>query len=166
MWWPVLPTNRARLCKQILGESFDVKMLHQKAEFLTGLKSLESIVPCKILILKASPTLVPVGGRCKDSKKHQCSADLSWTDPKKLLRRRGQELGIFRKSLRRVLKSDLHLYQVKQKLAEADMAKRVTMCKWCCDTIEDNPDFLDHVWFSDEAYFLLSGHVNSKNNVY
>ena len=25
------------------------------------------------------------------------------------------------------------------------------------------PDFLDNVWFSDEAHFLLSGHVNSKN---
>ena len=40
------------------------------------------------------------------------------------------------------------------------------MCECFCDTIEDNPDFLDHVWFSDEAHFLLSGHVNSKNNVY
>ena len=25
---------------------------------------------------------------------------------------------------------------------------------------------LDHVWFSDKAHFLLSGYVNSKNNVY
>jgi hypothetical protein len=46
------------------------------------------------------------------------------------------------------------------------MEKRVTMCRWFCDTIEDNPDFLDHVWLSDKAHFLLSGHVNSKNNVY
>ena len=90
--------------------------------------------------------------------------------PKKSLRRRSQELGISRESLRRVLKADLHLYpyqiQIKQKLTEAVMAKRVTVCEWFCDTIEDNPDFLDHVWFSDEAHFLLSGHVNSKNNVY
>jgi len=28
------------------------------------------------------------------------------------------------------------------------------------------PDFLDNVWFSDEAHFLLSGHVNSKNNIF
>ena len=90
--------------------------------------------------------------------------------PKKSLRRRSRELGISRESLRRVLKAGVHLYpyqiQIKQKLTEADMAKRVTMCEWFCDTIEDNPDFLDHVWFSDEAHFLLSGHVNSKNNVY
>ena len=90
--------------------------------------------------------------------------------PKKSLRRRSQELGISRESLRRILKSDLNLYpyqiQIKQKLTQADMEKRVTMCRWFCDTIEDIPDFLDHVWFSDEAHFLLSGYVNSKNNVY
>ena len=28
------------------------------------------------------------------------------------------------------------------------------------------PDFLDNVWFSDKAHFLLSGHVNSKNNIF
>ena len=31
---------------------------------------------------------------------------------------------------------------------------------------EENPDFLRDVWFSDEAHFTLTGHVNSKNNVY
>ena len=90
--------------------------------------------------------------------------------PKKSLRRRSQLLGMSRESLRRVLKKDLHLYpyhiQIKQKLTEVDMKKRVTMCEWFCDTIEANPDFLNHLWFSDEAHFLLSGHVNSKNNVY
>ena len=28
------------------------------------------------------------------------------------------------------------------------------------------PDFLDNVRFSDEAHFPLSGHVNSKNNIF
>jgi len=28
------------------------------------------------------------------------------------------------------------------------------------------PDFLDNVWFSDEAHFLVSDHVNSKNNIF
>jgi len=28
------------------------------------------------------------------------------------------------------------------------------------------PDFLDNAWCSDEAHFLLSGHVNSKNNIF
>ena len=90
--------------------------------------------------------------------------------PKKSLRRRSQLLGISRESLRRVLKENLHLYpykiQIHQKLTEVDMEKRVTICEWFCDTIEANPNFLDHVWFSDKADFLLSQHVNSKNNVY
>ena len=37
------------------------------------------------------------------------------------------------------------------------------MCHWFCDKIKDVPDFLDNVWFSDEAHLLLSGRVNSKN---
>ena len=40
------------------------------------------------------------------------------------------------------------------------------MCNWFADKIEEEPDFLDNVWFSDEAHFLRSGHVNSKNNVF
>ncbi len=90
--------------------------------------------------------------------------------PKKSLRRRSQDLGIPRESMRRILLKDLRLYpyriQVKHKLTQADMDKRVVMCQWFCDEIEDNPDLLDDVWFSDEAHFLLSGHVNSKNNIF
>ena len=46
------------------------------------------------------------------------------------------------------------------------MRKRVTMCEWFCGKIDEDTDFLDNVWFSDEAHFLLSGHVNSKNNIF
>ena len=90
--------------------------------------------------------------------------------PKKSIRRRSQELGIARKSVRRILLKDLHLYayriQIKQKLTQADKDKRVVMCQWFCEKIDMDPDFLDDVWFSDEAHFLLSGHMNSKNNIF
>ena len=46
------------------------------------------------------------------------------------------------------------------------MAKRVEMCQWFESKIEENPDFLQNVWFSDEGHFSLSGHVNSKNSVF
>ena len=46
------------------------------------------------------------------------------------------------------------------------MRKRVITCQWFCDKIDTVPDFLDNVWFSDEVHFLLSGHVNSKNNIF
>ena len=39
------------------------------------------------------------------------------------------------------------------------------MCEWFCNVLENDKNFLDNVWFSDEVHFLLSGHVNSKNNV-
>ena len=41
------------------------------------------------------------------------------------------------------------------------MRKQMIMCQWFCDKIDAAPDFLDNVWFSDEAQFLPSGHVNS-----
>ena len=72
--------------------------------------------------------------------------------------------------MRRILITDLHLYpyqiQIKHKLTPDDMRKRVTMCELLCGKIDEDPDFLDDVWFSDEAHFLLSGHVNSKNNIF
>ena len=40
------------------------------------------------------------------------------------------------------------------------------MCEWFCNVLENDENFLENVWFSDEAYFLLSGHVNRKNNVF
>ena len=51
-------------------------------------------------------------------------------------------------------KEDLHQIQIKQKLV--DVEKRVTTCEWFCNTIKANPDFLDHLRFSDKAHFLVS----------
>ena len=56
--------------------------------------------------------------------------------------------------------------QIKQTLTPDDMRKRVIMCQWFCDKIDAVPAFLDNVWFSDNAHFLLSDHVNSKNNIF
>ena len=52
--------------------------------------------------------------------------------PSKSVRRRSQELGINRESVRRILIAYLHMYpygiQIKQKLTPYDMRKRVIMC--------------------------------------
>ena len=86
--------------------------------------------------------------------------------PKKSLRRCSQELGLSRSSVHRILKNDLQLYpyriQIKQTLTQNDMAKRVEMCQW----FESKIEVLQNVWFSDEAHFSPSGHVNSKNSVF
>ena len=53
--------------------------------------------------------------------------------PSKSVRRRSQELGINRESMRRILIAGLNLYpykiQIKQKLTLDDMRKRVIMCQ-------------------------------------
>ena len=86
------------------------------------------------------------------------------------MRRRCQLLGINRESVQRILIAHLSLYLyrilIKRKLKLEDMRKRKIICQWCCDKIDAVPDFLDKVWFSNEADFLLSGHVNSKNNIF
>lgn len=90
--------------------------------------------------------------------------------PKKSSRRRSQELNVSRSSIRRILKLDLHLFpyriQVKHKLTENDKQARVSMCEWFNDMMEEDEDWIDNVWFSDEAHFHLDGHVNSKNTVF
>ena len=48
------------------------------------------------------------------------------------------------------------------KLTPVDMGKRFVMCRWFENKIEEDPDFLDEFWFSDEAHFWFCGHINSK----
>ena len=42
--------------------------------------------------------------------------------------------------------------------------KRVTYCRWFQTLLRENPGILDYTWFSDEAWFHLSGYVNSQNS--
>ena len=90
--------------------------------------------------------------------------------PKKSCRRRSQELSLSRMSIVRILKLDLKLFpshiQVKHKLTTQDQRAGVAMCNWFNDKMEEDEDWIDNVWFSDEAHFHLDGHVNSKNCVF
>ena len=38
------------------------------------------------------------------------------------------------------------------------------MCRCSRNKTEEEPEFFDDVWFSDETHFLLSGHVDTKKN--
>ena len=68
-----------------------------------------------------------------------------------------------------MLVKDLQLYpyriHIKHELTETDKEKRVAMCQWFSKTIDNNEEFLNDVWFSDEAHFLLNGHANSFGEV-
>ena len=40
------------------------------------------------------------------------------------------------------------------------------MCRWFQDTIENEPGWLEDIWFSDESHFHLSGHVNRRSCIF
>jgi hypothetical protein len=54
-------------------------------------------------------------------------------------------------------------FTVVQELEQQDYDKRMTYCRWFQTFIDENPGILDYTWFSDEAWFHLSGYVNSQN---
>ena len=63
------------------------------------------------------------------------------------------------------MKKDLHLFphkpQVVQMLTEVHKTTRVT----CCATfLQQDPEFWQNIWFSDEAHFDLNGQVNKQND--
>jgi hypothetical protein len=57
-----------------------------------------------------------------------------------------------------------HPYKVSvvQELLPLDFGKRVQYCNWFNENLNDD-DILDLTFFSDEAWFHLSGYVNSQN---
>ena len=89
--------------------------------------------------------------------------------PKKSTRKLSQQPHVRRTTCRRVLKSlDLTPYRVTvvEQLQEADVVKRVNYCMWLLNSI--CAGLLDPFQYimSDEAWFHLSGRVNSQNTQY
>ncbi|PNF32022.1 hypothetical protein B7P43_G06549 [Cryptotermes secundus] len=55
-------------------------------------------------------------------------------------------------------------FAIKYELGDVDKHKRVRHCLWFREFVHDNPRILDITWFSDEAWFHLSGYVNAQNS--
>ena len=53
--------------------------------------------------------------------------------------------------------------QILQAQTAANKADRLAFCQSISQRIEDHPNFLDLIFFSDEARFHLSGQVNKPN---
>jgi hypothetical protein len=52
-----------------------------------------------------------------------------------------------------------------RELKPGESAKRVAYCKWFLDFLDrEGEDILDVTFFTDEAYFHLSGYINSENS--
>jgi hypothetical protein len=87
--------------------------------------------------------------------------------PRKSTRRLSQQVGISRTSVRRIIHCDLQLFsykvQILQAQTEANKTQRFEFGQNISERIENDPQLLNCLLFSDEAHFHLSGHVNKQN---
>ena len=90
--------------------------------------------------------------------------------PKRSLRKRSQAMRLKKSSMWLILKKDLKMtayhIQICHSLSDHDKDLRVIMCRWFLRKLREDPTFLDEFWWSDEAYFQLTGYVNSKNAIH
>ncbi|PNF28418.1 hypothetical protein B7P43_G16201 [Cryptotermes secundus] len=86
--------------------------------------------------------------------------------PTRSTRKHAVALDISNRSMRRILHEHLHFYPYKmvvvQEFSPRDFQNRIMACETLLETLP--PDAL--VFFSDEAYFHLSGYVNMQNMPY
>lgn len=89
--------------------------------------------------------------------------------PKLSLRRRCQELNMSKTTMLTIMKSlefCSFIIFVRHKLTDQDKIRRHQMCNWLSEKLERTPDWIQNVWFSDEAHFHLNGAVNNHNNIF
>jgi hypothetical protein len=82
---------------------------------------------------------------------------------RKLSAQTGISLGSAHTAVRKMLKFHPYRMQVLHELIPGNYAKRVNYCRWFKNLIRGNIGVLDQVFFTDEAWFHLSGYVNSQN---
>ena len=87
-------------------------------------------------------------------------------EPRKPLKRLSQEIGFSYGTCQTIVKKDLNMHPYKmqsyQALLPADHPRRLAYCRWIVNNLM-NDDLLNLTFFSDEAWFHLSGYVNSQN---
>ncbi|VVC27896.1 Hypothetical protein CINCED_3A008659 [Cinara cedri] len=87
--------------------------------------------------------------------------------PKRCARKHALSLNLFSRSLRRILYINLNFHlckvQVVQELKSAALHSRTTFCLEMLIRMDENENFIQNVWMSDEAHFHLDGFVNNQN---
>jgi len=87
--------------------------------------------------------------------------------PHKSLRKLSAQTGILLGSAHTEVRKMLKFYPYRMQgfhdLIPGDYAKRVKYCRWFKNLIRGNIGVLDQMFFTDEAWFHLSGYVNSQN---
>ncbi|RWS18956.1 uncharacterized protein B4U80_08771, partial [Leptotrombidium deliense] len=85
-------------------------------------------------------------------------------NPETSLRKRQQELGIDRETIRQTAHNlGLRAYRLcsVHELLPADYSRRLKFSSWYLQYIKNNPSM--EIFFTDEAWFHLSGYINSQN---
>lgn len=107
---------------------------------------------------------LPKGSRKQISENKKLDFLLSFEDnPHTSLRQVALDNEVSHQTVLRTLKKEkLHPYKVNlvQELMEEDFDRRVEFCEILMEKNNSDPMFLKKVLFSDEATFLLNGHVN------
>lgn len=86
--------------------------------------------------------------------------------PETSTRRLAAEYGVSQSTVNRMLHMhSLHPYHVQkvQALLPTDRPKRIQFCQWILEKYYEDPQFLSHVIFTDEAGFTREGIFNSHN---
>ena len=87
-------------------------------------------------------------------------------NPKKSLSKLSLQSGVPYSTCQKIVKEKLHMHPYKislvQELQPADFPRRVQYCHWFQANLDDNR-ILDLSFFSDEAWFHLSGYINLQN---
>ena len=96
-------------------------------------------------------------------------SDSMLQSPSKSLRKLAQQhdigLATAHKAVRRELKLFPYKIMAVQELKTTGHEKRLRYCRWFNRFIEENTaDVLDVTFFTDEAWFHLSGYINSQNS--
>lgn len=87
-------------------------------------------------------------------------------NPKTSVRKISRTTGISATSVHRIIrKHNYHPYhiQLHQQLLEVDFQRRVELCQWALQMINQDEHFFKRVMFSDEATFHRNGFVNRHN---
>lgn len=88
-------------------------------------------------------------------------------NPETSTRRRAAQLGMNRRSLQRILRTDLKLFpyklQLVQRVSPADAQARLRYAVRFQNLAREQQDFLQNLIMSDEAHFHLNGVVNKQN---
>ena len=175
---PYAPDQKAQLVKFYL-ETKSIVLTQRKWKKLFKARK----APSRKAILSLTEKFLATGS-LENQKRERCGAkrtkrtpvaalkarQILTATPRTPLKQLAQQLGCSYSTAQRMARTDLKLHPYKisihQKLRNCDEEARKRYCAWFTRKCNVSPQFLENIWFSDEAHFHLDGRVNSQNYRY